>query len=53
VHPRPDGMLELDSDAAREALFHDCTPNRIEQAIAIIPVRSAPKTVGTSQEGPG
>ncbi|MFD0920773.1 alpha/beta fold hydrolase [Saccharopolyspora rosea] len=36
VRWRPDGMLELDAVSARQALFHDCSVERAEQAVALL-----------------
>jgi pimeloyl-ACP methyl ester carboxylesterase len=36
VRWRADGLLELDARSAREALFHDCSPERAEEAIGLL-----------------
>jgi pimeloyl-ACP methyl ester carboxylesterase len=36
VRWREDGMLELTADSAREALFHDCSPQRADAAISLL-----------------
>ncbi|MEV0697927.1 alpha/beta hydrolase [Saccharopolyspora sp. NPDC050389] len=36
VRWRADGLLELTAESAREALFHDCSPGRAEEAISLL-----------------
>jgi pimeloyl-ACP methyl ester carboxylesterase len=36
VRWRADGLMELDARSAREALFHDCPPERADEAIGLL-----------------
>lgn len=46
----PDGRIELRPEAARTGLFHDCTPDRAEEAISLLrPINPAAGTQPVSR----